>query len=141
VAFCAILVGSAPGCDHSRQEPATPGYMPGWDEARQSLVSALTAWRDALSPSPTSSNTDSVQFIHKRLQPNQRLRAFEILAQSDIENARQFTVRLDLEGEESPQLVKYNIVGRDPVYVFRLEEYEMLSHWECDMGPTKKDGG
>jgi hypothetical protein len=27
------------------------------------------------------------------------------------------------------------------VYVFRLEEYEMLSHWECDMGPTKKDGG
>jgi hypothetical protein len=139
--FWVILAGSTPGCDHWRQEPAAPGYMPGWDEARQSLVSALTAWRDAASPLPASFDTHAVQFVHKRRQPNQRLLAFEILAQSDIENARQFTVRLDLEGEESPQLVKYNIVGRDPVYVFRLEEYEMLSHWECDMGPTQKDGG
>jgi len=107
--------------------------MPGWDEARQALVSALSAWRDAPSPLPASFDTRSVQFIDKRRRPDQRLLAFQILGQANVENARQFTVRLNLEGEESPQLVKYNILGRDPVWVFRLEDYEMFSHWEHDM--------
>jgi hypothetical protein len=107
--------------------------MPGWEEARSSMVTVLSAWRDAPSPLPASFDTPSVMFIDKRRRPNQRLAAFEILGQTDVENARQFTVRLELEGEESPQLVKYNIVGREPVWVFRLEDYEMFSHWEHDM--------
>jgi hypothetical protein len=57
--------------------------------------------------------------------------SFQILAQSDIENARQFTVRLNFEHE--PLLVRYNIVGRQPVWVFRQEDYEMISHWEHKM--------
>jgi hypothetical protein len=75
----------------------------------------------------------AVQFVDKKRKPTQRLAAFQILSQTDIENARQFTVRLTLDGEESPQLVKYNIVGRNPVWIFRLEDYEMFSHWEHDM--------
>ena len=69
----------------------------------------------------------------KQRKPDQRLLSFQILGQTDIENARQFTVRLNLEGEESPQLVKYNVLGRDPVWVFRLDDYEMFAHWEHDM--------
>ena len=130
-----MLAAISPGCDHWRHQPDTPGFMPSWNEARQSLDSALIAWRNAPTPLPDSFNTRSVQFVDKRRKPDQRLLGFEILGQSDIENARQFTVRLNLEGEESPQLVKYNIVGRDPVWVFRLEDYEMFSHWEHDMDP------
>jgi hypothetical protein len=139
LACWAMLAAITPGCDHWRHQPATPGFMPSWNEARQSLESALIAWRDAPSPLPVSFSTRSVQFVHKRRKPNQRLLGFEFLGQSEIENARQFTVRLDLEGEESPQLVKYNIVGRDPVWVFRLEDYEMLSHWEHDMDPPEAE--
>jgi hypothetical protein len=115
--------------------------MPTWDEARQALTSALSAWRDAPSPVPARLDTGSVQFIDKRRRPGQRLLGFEILAQTDIENARQFTVRLSLDGDESPQLVKYNVVGRDPIWVFRLEDYEMLAHYEHDMdepAPSKE---
>jgi len=138
----AALAANTAGCA-ARNDTATPGFLPGWDEARQALVSALSAWRDAPSPLPASFDTRSVQFVDKRRRPNQRLLAFQILGQADIENARQFTVRLNLEGEESPQLVKYNILGRDPVWVFRLEDYEMFSHWEHDMdepapGPGEK---
>ena len=82
---------------------------------------------------PASFNTPSVEFVDSHRRPQQRLLAFQILGQSDVENARQFTVRLNLEGEESPQLVKYNILGRDPLWVFRLEDYEMIAHWEHDM--------
>jgi len=136
VLACSIaLVVSAVRYQWRDNSATTPGYMPGWDEARQSLESALTAWRDApvSAPLPATFDTQSVKFIDKRRRPNQRLLAFQILSQTEIENARQFTVRLSLEGEETPQLVKYNILGRQPVWVFRLEDYEMFSHWEHDM--------
>ena len=61
------------------------------------------------------------------------MRSFAILGESDAENVRQFTVRLQIEGEDAPRLVRYNLLGRDPVWVFRLEDYEMISHWEHPM--------
>ena len=109
--------------------------MPSWAEARQSLESALSAWRDAPAPLPATFDIRGVQVVDKRRKPDQRLLSFQILGQTEIENARQFTVRLNLEGEESPELVKYNLLGRDPVWIFRLDDYEMLSHWEHDMSP------
>ncbi len=92
---------------------------------------------------PASLDIPGVQFVDQRRKPNQRLMSFLVLGQTDIENARQFTVRLNLEGEDLPQLVKYNILGRDPVWVFRLDDYEMFAHWEHDMdapapGPVEK---
>jgi hypothetical protein len=118
------------GCNGS---PPPPAYLPGWAEARQSLESALSAWRDAPSPLPDSFDSASVIFVDKQRPPGLRLRSFAILGQSEIENARQFTVRLQLDQEESPRLVRYNIVGRNPVWVFRLEDYERISHWEHSM--------
>ena len=142
LAFSSALVVVAMRWQWRDDSPQTPGWMPGWDEARQSLESALTAWRDApaAAPLPASFDTQAVNFVDKRRKPNQRLRAFQILSQTEVENARQFTVRLDLEGEETPQLVKYNIVGRLPVWVFRLEDYEMFSHWEHDMDEPTTSG-
>ena len=72
--------------------------------------------------------------------PTQRLSSFQILAQTDIENARQFTVRLNLRGEQSPELVKYNVIGRNPVWVFRLDDYETFAHWEHDMSAQRRAG-
>jgi hypothetical protein len=118
------------GCNGS---PPPPGYLPEWAEARQSLESALSAWRDAPLPLPDSFDSASVIFVDKQRPPGLRLRSFAILGQSEIENARQFTVRLQLDQEESPRLVRYNIVGRNPVWVFRLEDYERISHWEHSM--------
>jgi hypothetical protein len=131
LACWAALAASTSGC--AARNDSAPRFLPGWGDARQALVSALTAWRDAPSPLPASFDTPSVQFVDKQRPPLQRLVAFEILGQTDAENARQFTVRLNLEGEESPQLVKYNVLGHDPVWVFRLEDYEMISHWEHKM--------
>jgi hypothetical protein len=132
LASWAAIAASASGCT-STNDKTTPAFLPEWGVAKQALASALTAWRDAPSPLPASFDTQSVQFVDKQRHPQARLLAFEILGQSDVENARQFTVRLNLEGEESPQLVKYNVLGRDPVWVFRLEDYEMISHWEHKM--------
>jgi hypothetical protein len=129
----AAMLASIAGCERGSGEAATPAFVPSWEEARQALESVLSTWRDAPSPLPASFGVHAVQYVDKRRKPDQRLLSFQVLGQTDIENIRQFTVRLTLEGEDSPQLVKYNIVGRDPVWVFRLEDYEMFAHWEHDM--------
>jgi hypothetical protein len=71
--------------------------------------------------------------VDKQRIPADRLRAFSILGETEVENARQFTVRLQIEGESDPRLVRYNVLSRDPVWVFRLEDYEMIAHWEHPM--------
>ncbi len=121
-----------------RQEPPEPPpFVPPWPLARQSLELSLAAWREAVATASIPV-IPGVQFVDRKRKPNQKLIAFQILGQSEIENARQFTVRLNLEGEEAPQLVKYNVVGRDPVWVFRLDDYEMFAHWEHEMSaPTE----
>jgi hypothetical protein len=112
---------------------AAPRFLPGWDEAQQAIESALSAWRNAPDPLPASFDSDAVIFVDKQRKPGQRLSRFEILGHSDAETARQFTVRLHLEPGESPQLVRYKVFGRNPVWVFRLEDFEAISHWEMDM--------
>jgi hypothetical protein len=131
---CWVLLAAGPGgCDRWDDDASGPAFLPGWSEARQALESALAAWRAAPSPLPASGDSPAVQFVDKQRRPGQRLLSFEILGQSDVENARQFTVRLRLEHDESPRLVRYNVLGRNPVWVFRLEDYEMIAHWEHDM--------
>ena len=132
-ACCAVLLVNITGCERGDGEAATPAFVPSWSEARQALESVLTAWRDAPSPSGASFDIRGVQFVDKQRKPDQRLLSFQILGQADSESARQFTVRLNLEGDESPQLVKYNVLGRQPVWIFRLEDYEMFAHWEHAM--------
>jgi hypothetical protein len=129
---CAALSATIAGCERGGETPS-PAFVPSWAEARQALESSLSAWRDAPSPLATSSDIPGVQTVDKQRKPDQRLRSFEILGQTDVENTRQFTVRLNLDGEESPQLVKYNVLGRNPVWVFRLDDYELLAHWQHDM--------
>jgi hypothetical protein len=131
-----ILIAAGPtGCDEGNADGTTPGYLPGWAEARQALDAALTAWRDAPSPLPPSLDSPTVKFVDKQRRPGQRLLSYEVLGRSAVENARQFTVRLRLGEAGAPQLVRYNVLGRDPAWVFRLEDYEAISHWEMEMNP------
>jgi hypothetical protein len=138
-----MLLPGALGCERRDDDQATPAFMPSWTEARQALESSLSTWRDSPTPLSASPDIAGVQFVDRTRKPNQRLLSFQILGQTDIEYVRQFTVRLNLEGEESPQLIKYNVLGRAPVWVFRLEDYEMIAHWEHNMeavapGPPEK---
>jgi hypothetical protein len=139
-ACCAGLFATIAGCERGA-EPPPPAFVPSWQEARQALNSSLSAWRDANVAQPASSDTPGVQTVDKQRKADKRLLSFQILGQLDIETTRQFTVRLNLEGEESPQLSKYNVLGRDPVWVFRLDDYEVLSHWQHEMDPLPAGPG
>jgi hypothetical protein len=131
--YAGLLWAFAAGCGPSADRGEAPRYLPGWPEARSALVAALDDWRDSSPPFPPSRQVGGLVFADRRRRPGDRLRSFAILGETEVENARQFTVRLQLEGEDVPRLVRYNVLGRDPVWVFRLEDYEMISHWAHPM--------
>jgi hypothetical protein len=140
VLFALVLFATITGCERGDGEPPTPAFVPSWVEARQALESGLSAWRDRPSPVPASFDIPGVQFVDKTSTLGRRLLSFQVLGQTEVKFARRFTVRLNLEGEESPELVKYHVVGRNPVWVFRLDDYEMFAHWEHDMAMPNAKG-
>ena len=130
----ATLAGCSPG------EPAgSGGYVPPAPEARAALHSALEAWQNAPRPLPASFDPPGIRFVDQQRKPDQRLVEFRILGETGLRNARQYTVRLTLDPAHEPQLVRYNVFGRDPIWVFRLEDYEMISHWEHQMDEPKSE--
>ncbi len=84
-AMTAMAVAVLVGCNGWNASPAPPGYLPGWAEAKQSLETALGAWRDAPMPPPDPIETSGVIFVDKQRRPGQRLRSFAILGQSELE--------------------------------------------------------
>lgn len=74
-----------------------------------------------------------MKFVDQHRKPGQKLVAYEVLGDVEVENARQFAARLELSGETEPALVRYNVFGINPTWVFRLEDYELISHWEHKM--------
>jgi hypothetical protein len=65
------------------------------------------------------------------------LEDFEILGEVPGATARCFAVRLKLREPVGDEKVRYAVFGIDPLWVFRQEDLEMLSHWEHPMPPEE----
>jgi hypothetical protein len=66
---------------------------------------------------------------------------YTILGEAPGDAPRCFAVRLHLEEPQEEQRVRFVLIGLDPLWVFRHEDYEMLAHWECgveDRVPVKR---
>jgi hypothetical protein len=142
VAWIAVLVViGVVGCGGSAPTSPFERYVPAPEQARRAVDAVLSAWRDTADPQPGLVTAPGTRFVDHQRKPGQRLKSFEILGVRKVENALQIAVALTLdppaEGQEpadaAPSLVRYNVYGVDPVWVFRLEDYEMISHWEHEM--------
>jgi hypothetical protein len=142
----ALLMASlvVAGCGDA--SPDTVGgerlYVPSPENARAALAEVLDAWKAtrpvAIGPKngpPRVGLVDSDQIAQRRLT------GYGILGPIDLGIGRGFTVRLELEPvspeETSEPIVRYVVFGREPVWVFRLEDYERISHWEHKMDPDE----
>jgi hypothetical protein len=50
-----------------------------------------------------------------------------------IGKARPFAVRLDLGAPPETVSARYLVIGQDPLWVFRQEDFERMLHWEHKM--------
>jgi hypothetical protein len=101
--------------------------------ARHAVEKSLGRWRDGDETDPAASTSLRLVFVdHQRL-PGQRLRAFAVRGEFELETCRCFKVRLELAEPDDSILATYYVFGQDPMWVYRAEDFDMIMHWEMNM--------
>jgi hypothetical protein len=126
--FAALALAFVAGCDGAR------AYTPDSGFARKALESALSAWQNGSKPEQLAAATPSVNALDFQWQGGQALESFEVSKEEAGEGAtKRFAVSLKLKPKSasdkkaaSPVDVHYIVVGRDPVWVYRDEDYTRL---------------
>jgi hypothetical protein len=61
------------------------------------------------------------------------LESFEIIGELPVEGGRRFEVQLTLSDPPGNQKAQYIVLGIDPLWVIRQEDYDMITHWDHPM--------
>jgi hypothetical protein len=119
-----LSIGCGAGKDSAR-------YTPPEQSARDALEAVLRSWQSGEPAGMIETARPRVGVVDTHRRPGQRLARYEILGEVSAEGQRTFVVRLALEDPREEQKARYLVVGIDPLWVFRQEDYDMLIHWDC----------
>ena len=125
------LVGCGPG-----RQTGFEVYVPTPAAANDAVLAVLDAWKQGRPlDEPVGPNKD-IHCVDKQRRPGQTLAGFDLLGETEADNARGFLVRLHLQNPEQTQVARFLAVGTRPLWVFRGEDYEMIAHWMHPMPPS-----
>jgi hypothetical protein len=128
-----VLIASViSGCE---PPPEPIPIVPDTAKGRQAIEALMATWKDGHPTGIIEPTTPRVQVVDTHRKPGQKLAGFEILSDSADSRVRTFSVRVSLLEPEERPVVRFLVVGIDPILVFRQEDYELLMHWEHQMDP------
>lgn len=125
---------AAAGCSG---DPRAEDFVPPEDAARAALEAYLRAWA-AGDTGPTVPGTNpSVAVADELRQKGRTLAGYTVLGPTPAEAPRCFAVQLKLGNPAAEVRERYVVVGIDPVWVWRYDDYLMITHWDH---PAPADG-
>jgi hypothetical protein len=116
----ALLVLGCLGC----QDRSYSKYVPAEDQARQALEAALGAWKSGKKFGPVEGASPAVQVVDSRWQAGHKLQSFEVLGEEPGDGPKVFSVRLTLQRPAGQKVVRYVVLGKDPLWVYREDDYK-----------------
>ncbi len=120
---CGLLLLACTGCRD--QKESYDKYVPTDEVARKSLEAALSAWQKGSAPGRIETGPPAVQVVDSRWRAGPKLARYQILSmEPGVDGSRWFSVRLTLTNQSAEQTVRYAVVGRDPIWVYREEDYK-----------------
>lgn len=132
--LAAGLLVLAVGCS---EQADVQRFYPPEDRARHALEAALSSWQRGEPPGEVSSTANpKVVLADTHRVPYQRLKVFTILGMAPGDGPRVFTVKLSLENPAGEMKLRFVVLGIDPIWVYRQEDYDMMAQW-C-LTPTGK---
>ena len=130
-----LLAATGVGCE-SRKDPAR--FLPSPNIARAALTAALDAWKEGRPTGRLASASPAVHVVDEtRTTP--RLGDYEILGAIPGDGPPTFNVLLVTETPPVRRTARYLVVGVDPLWVFRQEDFDKMAHWEMDMKHDESD--
>jgi hypothetical protein len=130
--WLAALMLAGIGCSDK-----TPDYTPSAQDAEQALRQSLNAWKAGESAGEVVGTSPLIFVTDASRKPGQVLADYRILGETRCPSGRTFVVVLDLQNPDEELRTQYIVVGIDPLWVFRQEDYELLNHWDHLMPPDE----
>lgn len=129
-----LAICFAAGCSSGK----VAQYTPKEDRAQEALTAVLQAWQTDKPSAEMDGATIRVADSQRR--KGQKLRSYEILGELPADAGRRYQVKLVLDNPAAETKAQYVVVGIDPLWVFRQEDYDMMTHWDHPM-PTANGNG
>src|SRR5438128_640969 len=117
---CAVLLLGLAGCSGRRQER---DYLPAEAKGRTALEAALTAWQNDQPVGRVDTGPVPIQVVDSHWQKGQKLESYEILKAEGGDGPVWFSVELQMKNPPAKEAVRYVVIGRDPLWVYREEDY------------------
>ena len=117
-----VVLWAAIGCGSPEQK-----YIPKSDLSRRALEAALTQWKSGQAHGPIKNFDVKIDVFDARWQNKKKLESYEILREEKSNGPKTFTVKMKLDEDKEEKEVVYLIVGKDPLLVFRKQDYDKAS--------------
>lgn len=107
-------------------------FVPAEETARAAIAAGLDAWKTGTPAGEVPGTKPLVYVVDSYREPKEKLASYEILGEVPGDAPRCFAVDLRFEPPRTEK-VRYVVVGVDPLWVFRMEDYQLLSQWDHHM--------
>ena len=109
-------------------------FIPSRATAESAVKAGMEAWKKGEPVGQVSGTRQpAIHVIDSHRKTGQILDRYEILGEVPGNAPRCFAVRAYLTQPEKEERLRYIVVGIDPLWVFRQEDYDLLSHWSHPM--------
>ncbi len=118
-----VVLGFFVGCGG----PPEKKYIPKADLARGALEAALEHWKSGEKHGPVEDFEVPIDVFDARWQNGKKIESYEILDEIPSDGPKIFLVKMKLDEDQEEKEVKYFIVGKNPLLVFREQDYNKAS--------------
>jgi len=132
---CVALLAAGVGC--SGRSPRAEDFVPVEAAARAALDASFKAWAAGDAGSRAAGTATPVEVADGLRTKGRTLVSYDILGPVPADAPRCFAVRLTLGNPAQELRERYVVVGLDPVWVWRHDDYVMLTHWDHAMSTDK----
>ena len=131
-----IAVSSFSGCQKAQ---TNADFIPSQRQSQEALTIALDAWKAGTPGGPVPGTSPMVHMTDSSRVSGQTLDDYQILGDVPGNAPRCIAVRLKLSNPAEEKRERFVIVGIDPLWIFRHEDYDLLLHWEHQMPPESTE--
>lgn len=132
LALVALLVA---GCSRAQRNE---DFVPPEDAARAALEAYLRAWVQGQTAQAVPDTSPPVMCMDELRQKGRTLKRYTILGPTPADAPLCFAVQLELGSPDQNVRERYVVVGIDPVWVWRYDDYLMITHWSHPPADPKK---
>ncbi|MFM7057764.1 MAG: hypothetical protein ACKO2P_12670 [Planctomycetota bacterium] len=108
-------------------------YIPADDICLSALAKSLEAWCAGAGAGPVAGTTPIVHVTDSSRVKQRPLLSWQILGKVPGNAPSCFAVQLKLDQPVEERRERYVVIGIDPLWVFRHDDYDLLLHWEHPM--------